>query len=137
MCCGLEIIDSRYADFSFTAADVVADNTSAARVVLGPTLVDRPGSTSRSIGLLLEVDGSTVATAAGAATMGHPAEAVAMLANWLGGAGRGDPAAAGSFLRGTEPQRHRWPPGTTRDARRSATSDRSVGAMPRRGLTTP
>jgi 2-oxo-3-hexenedioate decarboxylase len=36
------------------------------------------------VGLLLEVDGSTVATAAGAATMGHPADAVAMLANWLG-----------------------------------------------------
>ena len=34
--CGLEIIDSRYADFSFTAPDVVADNTSEARVVLGP-----------------------------------------------------------------------------------------------------
>ena len=31
VCCGLEIIDSRYADFSFTAADVIADNTSAAR----------------------------------------------------------------------------------------------------------
>jgi hypothetical protein len=43
VCCGLEIIDSRYADFSFTAADVVADNTSAARIVLGPTLVDPAG----------------------------------------------------------------------------------------------
>ena len=39
VCCGLEVIDSRYADFSFTAADVVADNTSAARIVLGPELV--------------------------------------------------------------------------------------------------
>ena len=84
VCCGLEIIDSRYADFSFTAADVVADNTSAARIVLGPTLVDPAGLDLALIGLLLEVDGSTVATAAGAATMGHPAEAVAMLANWLG-----------------------------------------------------
>ncbi|HEY8061077.1 MAG TPA: fumarylacetoacetate hydrolase family protein, partial [Acidimicrobiales bacterium] len=82
--CGLEVIDSRYADFSFTAADVVADNTSAARIVLGPTMVDPTGLDLALIGLLLEVDGVTVATAAGAATMGHPAEAVAMLANWLG-----------------------------------------------------
>ena len=87
VCCGLEIIDSRYADFSFTAADVVADNTSAARVVLGPTMVSPDGLDLALVGLLLEVDGSTVATAAGAATMGHPAEAVAMLANWLGARG--------------------------------------------------
>jgi 2-oxo-3-hexenedioate decarboxylase len=84
VCCGLEIIDSRYADFSFTAADVVADNTSAARIVLGPTMVDPAGLDLALVGVLLEVDGSIVATAAGAATMGHPAEAVAMLANWLG-----------------------------------------------------
>jgi 2-oxo-3-hexenedioate decarboxylase len=41
VCCGLEIIDSRYKDFRFTLADVVADNTSAAGFVLGekmPTL---------------------------------------------------------------------------------------------------
>jgi len=36
----------------------------------------------------VEVDGEQVATAAGAATMGHPAEAVALLANWLGARGR-------------------------------------------------
>ena len=35
------------------------------------------------IGLTLEVDGELVATAAGAATLGHPADAVAVLANWL------------------------------------------------------
>lgn len=82
--CGLEIIDSRYADFSFTAPDVVADNTSEAKVVLGPKLVRPDGLDLGLIGLLLEVDGELVATATGAATMGHPAEAVAMLANFLG-----------------------------------------------------
>ena len=82
--CGLEIIDSRYAGFSFGAVDVVADNTSAARVVLGPLLVDPRGLDLALVGLLLDVDGELVATAAGAASMGHPAEAVALLANWLG-----------------------------------------------------
>ena len=33
---GIEIIDSRYQDFTFTLADAVADNSSAARFVLGP-----------------------------------------------------------------------------------------------------
>jgi 2-oxo-3-hexenedioate decarboxylase len=83
VCCGLEVLDSRYADYSFTAADVVADNTSAARIVLGPKLVPVGDLDLSLIGLLLDVDGEQVATAAGAACMGHPAEAVAMLANWL------------------------------------------------------
>ncbi|MEZ5218576.1 MAG: fumarylacetoacetate hydrolase family protein [Ilumatobacteraceae bacterium] len=86
--CGLEIIDSRYADFSFTAADVVADNTSEARFVLGPTMIPPDGIDLSLVGLLLEVDGVQVATASGAATMGHPAEAVAMLANHLGARGK-------------------------------------------------
>ena len=84
VCCGLEIIDSRYDNFSFTAADVVADNTSEAKIVFGPIMIEPAAVDLALIGLLLEVDGEQVATAAGAATMGHPAEAVAMLANWLG-----------------------------------------------------
>jgi 2-oxo-3-hexenedioate decarboxylase len=88
VCCGLEVIDSRYEGFSFTAADVVADNTSAARVALGPKLVDPGGLDLALIGLVLAVDGDVVATAAGAASLGHPAEAVALLANWLGRRGR-------------------------------------------------
>lgn len=89
VCCCLEVIDSRYAGFSFTATDVVADNTSAARIVIGPKMVDPRGLDLALIGLLLEANGEQVATAAGAATMGHPADAVAMLANWLGTRGRG------------------------------------------------
>jgi 2-oxo-3-hexenedioate decarboxylase len=88
VCCGLEIIDSRYADFSFTAVDVIADNTSEAKVVMGPVMLDPEGLDLGLVGLLLEVDGEQVATATGAATMGHPAEAVALLANWLGSRGK-------------------------------------------------
>ena len=93
---GMEVIDSRYDDFSFTAADVVADNTSEAKVVLGP-LLSRPDDLDLAlIGLLLEVDGAQVATATGAATMGHPAQATAMLANFLGG--RGEAIEAGWMI---------------------------------------
>lgn len=86
--CGFEVIDSRYANFKFTLPDVVADNTSAAGVVLGPTWV-APSSIPdlALVGVLLEADGVQVATAAGAAILGHPAGAVAVLANWLGARG--------------------------------------------------
>jgi 2-keto-4-pentenoate hydratase len=84
---GLEVIDSRYRDFHFTLADVVADNASAARFVLGPKRV-APTFDLGLVGCVLEHGGQIAATAAGAAVLGHPAEAVALLANWLGGRGR-------------------------------------------------
>jgi 2-oxo-3-hexenedioate decarboxylase len=87
VCCGIEIIDSRYADFRFTLSDVVADNASSARFVLGGRRVD-PEIDLALEGCLLEVDGELVATAAGAAVLGHPAQAVAQLANALGERGR-------------------------------------------------
>jgi 2-oxo-3-hexenedioate decarboxylase len=82
VCCGLEIIDSRYTAFRFTLADVVADNASSARFVLGARRVP-PAFDLALEGCLLEIDGELVATAAGAAVLGHPAEAVAHLANAL------------------------------------------------------
>ena len=87
VCGGLEVIDSRYEDFRFTLPDVVADNTSAARFVLGPrsTVADFDLSL---VGCVLEVDGVPWETAAGAAVLGHPAEAVARLANREGRLGR-------------------------------------------------
>lgn len=82
--CGLEVIDSRYADFRFTHPDVVADNTSASRFVLGPQR-RRPCELDdlALVGCTLQIDNRVVATAAGAAVLGHPAAAVALLANWL------------------------------------------------------
>ncbi|PXY33159.1 4-oxalocrotonate decarboxylase [Prauserella sp. PE36] len=81
---GFEVIDSRYRDFSFALPDVVADNASSARFVVGakglpPSAID--------LGLeacLLGVDGKVVASATGAAVQGHPAEALALAANALG-----------------------------------------------------
>ena len=40
---GIEVLDSRFHDYRFTMPDVVADNTSAARFVVGP--VPSAGST--------------------------------------------------------------------------------------------
>ncbi|WP_433787752.1 2-keto-4-pentenoate hydratase [Actinomycetospora sp. CA-101289] len=85
---GIEILDSRFRDYRFTMADVVADNTSAARFVVG-TPVPPAGIDVRLVGVLLEKNGRLVATASGAASLGHPAAAVAWLVRRLAASGEG------------------------------------------------
>jgi len=79
---GIEVLDSRYLDYKFTMPDVVADNTSAGRYVVG-SAVPAAGLDLRLIGVVLEHNGEVVATAAGAAALGHPAAAVAWLVRSL------------------------------------------------------
>jgi 2-oxo-3-hexenedioate decarboxylase len=81
---GLEIIDSRYRDFRFTLPDVVADNASSARFVVGPVARQATELDLSLEACLLEVDGVVVDSATGAAVQGHPAEALALAANDLG-----------------------------------------------------
>lgn len=88
VCCGLEVLDSRFRDFRFTLPDVVADNTSAARFTLGPRRRPPSDLDLSLLGCLLENGPEVVATAAGAAVLGHPAEAVARLADHLASRGR-------------------------------------------------
>jgi len=92
----VEIIDSRYRDFKFDLKSVVADNTSASRFVIGGRSRDVGELDLRTLGVVLEKNGEIVAMAAGAAVLGHPAVAVAMLANHL--AERGEEIPAGSFI---------------------------------------
>lgn len=79
----VDVLDSRYEGFKFTLEDVVADNASAGAFYLGP--VARPATELRLdlLGCIVRVDGEVTMTAAGAAVMGHPAAAVAWLANQL------------------------------------------------------
>ena len=80
---GVEIIDSRYRDFRFTLADVVADIASSARFTVG-SVGRRPMDLDLAMeACLLEVDGVVVDSATGAAVQGHPAEALALAANDL------------------------------------------------------
>jgi 2-oxo-3-hexenedioate decarboxylase len=79
---GIEVLDSRYTDYKFTMPDVVADNTSAGRYLVGPA-VPAAGLDLRLIGVVLEHNGEVVATASGAAALGHPAAAVAWLVRSL------------------------------------------------------
>jgi 2-oxopent-4-enoate/cis-2-oxohex-4-enoate hydratase len=79
-----EIVDSRIKDWKIKIADTVADNASCGVFVLGDRLVDPRGLDLTTCGMVLEKNGEIVATGAGAAALGAPANAVAWLANTLG-----------------------------------------------------
>ncbi|MFF7549737.1 2-keto-4-pentenoate hydratase [Streptomyces canus] len=81
---GLEVIDSRFTDFSFALPDVVADNASAAAFVLGDVVVAPDELDLAAEPCTLSVDRETVAKAIGADVQGHPGEALALAANALG-----------------------------------------------------
>ena len=88
VCAALDVIDSRYDGFSFTHPDAVADNGSSAAFALGTDLVE-PTMDLALAACNLEVDGVITDSAAGAAVMGHPAEAVAFMVRALARIDRG------------------------------------------------
>jgi len=92
----VEVIDSRYRDFKFDLKSVVADNTSASRFVVGGRSRHLQDVDLRTLGVVMEKNGQIVAMAAGAAVLGQPAAAVAMMANHLGA--RGQVIPAGTFI---------------------------------------
>lgn len=79
----LEIIDTRIKDWKIKIQDTIADGASIGKVIVSGRLVPVDEFDLRFMGLVLEKNGETVATAAGAAVLGHPANAVAWLANKL------------------------------------------------------
>lgn len=92
----IEIIDSRYRDFKFDLKSVIADNCSSSRFVVGGRMRPVADLDLRTIGVVLEKNGEVVALGAGAAVLGNPAAAIAMLANLLGE--RGEEIPAGSLI---------------------------------------
>ncbi len=85
----IDVLDSRFAGYSFTLPDVIADNASAAGFVLGGQGTDPSGIDLRLTGVVLEKNGELAGTAAGAAVLGHPAASVAWLVRALAARGRG------------------------------------------------
>ncbi|MDD2408761.1 MAG: 2-oxo-3-hexenedioate decarboxylase [Tepidiphilus sp.] len=92
----IEVIDSRYRDFKFDLKSVIADNCSSSRFAVGGRIAPPQELDLRTIGVVLEKNGEPVAFGAGAAVLGHPASAIAMLANELGR--RGEEIPAGSLI---------------------------------------
>jgi 2-oxo-3-hexenedioate decarboxylase len=85
----IDVLDSRFAGYSFTLPDVIADNASGAGFVVGGRATDPGGIDLRLTGVVLEKNGELIATAAGAAVLGHPAASVAWLVRALADRGRG------------------------------------------------
>ncbi|MFC0272941.1 2-keto-4-pentenoate hydratase [Metabacillus herbersteinensis] len=84
-----EIIDSRYENFKFKLPDVIADNTSASRVVFGDKVFDPKEFDLEKIRVTLIINGELKANGTSAAVLGNPANSVAMLANMLFSHGKG------------------------------------------------
>lgn len=79
-----EIVDSRITDWKIRIQDTVADNASCGVLVLGDHAVDPRKVHLGLTGMVIEKNGEIACTGAGAAALGHPANAVAWLANTLG-----------------------------------------------------
>lgn len=94
-CCALELIDSRYQDFKFTLPDVVADNASSSRFVLGAMRKGRDFDCG-NLGMVLEKNGAVAEIGSSAAIYDHPARSLAALANQL--ASTGTPLRAGMVV---------------------------------------
>ncbi len=83
VCAALEVIDSRYRDFKFKLQDVIADNTSASRFVLGSRMVAPFEVNLGNLGIILEVNGRTKELGSSAAVLDHPVRSLAKLVNML------------------------------------------------------
>jgi len=79
-----EIVDSRIENWKIGIVDTVADNASCGVIALGAA-ARRPRDVDLELcGMVIEKNGDVAVTGAGAAALGHPANAVAWLANTLG-----------------------------------------------------
>ncbi|PAE26588.1 MULTISPECIES: fumarylacetoacetate hydrolase family protein [Bacillaceae] len=85
----IEIIDSRYLDFKFTLADVIADNCSSSRFVLGSKWMKPDSVDLGQLGMVMSKNGEVAQTGSSAAVLGHPAASAAWAVNKLGESGRG------------------------------------------------
>jgi 2-oxo-3-hexenedioate decarboxylase len=92
----IDVLDSRFAGYSFTIADVVADNASSAGFILGGVGIDVVGVDLRLMGCSFYKNGQLLATATGAAVLGHPAASVAWMVRAL--ARRGEGLRAGQII---------------------------------------
>lgn len=85
----LEVIDSRYKDFRFTLVDVVADNCSSAKFVVGSKWVSPNDIDLGNIGMVMSKNGQVEQSGSSAAVLGHPAAAIAWAVNELAALGKG------------------------------------------------
>lgn len=80
---GFEIIDSRYENFKFTLNEVICDNTSACRYVLGEQRFLLNSVDLSNLGVVLEKNNDVIHTASTSAVLDHPLNAVVQLSHLL------------------------------------------------------
>jgi len=82
----IEIIDSRYKNFKFSLADVVADNSSSSGFVVGSwAIANRDLS---NLGMILDFNGRPVQIGSSAAILGHPVRSLTAAARFAAAAGQ-------------------------------------------------
>ena len=79
----LEIVDSRVADWKIKLVDTIADNSSYGALALGAWSTRLRTVDLRTLGMIIHHNGRVAVEGIGAAALGHPARAVAWLANKL------------------------------------------------------
>jgi 2-oxopent-4-enoate/cis-2-oxohex-4-enoate hydratase len=79
-----EIVDSRIRDWKIRIEDTIADNASCGVFVLGSARADPNALDLAAVRMDIRRNGEHVASGLGSAVQGHPATAVAWLANTLG-----------------------------------------------------
>lgn len=79
----VEVVDSRIQDWRIGLFDTIADNASYGGVALGPWAPALRSANLRTLGMVVSLNGRPVVEATGSAALGHPARAVAWLANRL------------------------------------------------------
>jgi len=82
-----EIVDSRIADWKIRIQDTVADNASCGVFVIGERHTDPAALDLAAASMQMWKNGEPCGAGLGSAVQGHPAEAVAWLANTLGAYG--------------------------------------------------
>ncbi len=110
----IEIIDSRYRDFKFSLADVVADNCSSSGIVVGAWQSANEDLTN--LGMILEINGRPRQIGSSGAILGHPVRSLVaaarlstaagepLQAGWIvmaGGATAAEALAVGDYVRNT------------------------------------
>jgi 2-oxopent-4-enoate/cis-2-oxohex-4-enoate hydratase len=79
-----EIVDSRIEDWNITIVDTVADNASCGVFVIGVKHTDPKTLDLSAVKMTIYHNGKLAGTGVGSVVQGHPAQAVAWLANTLG-----------------------------------------------------
>ncbi len=79
----MELVDSRFKNFNFTLPDVIADNCSSSRYVVGDKMTDVKKLPFDQLNVSLSINGEVVDKGKGSAVLGHPFASIRELAKML------------------------------------------------------